>query len=126
MGISFRTMSLEACLTRGTYLDHGLDNTEETLVRGEQPVSASEGITLQPPLQRVLREHLDDPTAIVGRLWIPLEVSVGDFEAFVELVRVELVGREDPESLWVELDHLGDVRPDPALTSAGSPAEQMP
>ena len=38
---------------------------------------------------------------------------MGDLEAFVELVRVELIRREDPESLVVHLDDLGNVGSDP-------------
>ena len=73
---------------------------------------SSQGITLQPTLKSMFREHLDNPTTVVGSLGIPLEVPVGDLEAFVELVGVELIGREDSECLWVHLDNFGNVGPD--------------
>lgn len=57
----------------------------------------------------MLGKHLDNPTTVVGSLGIPLEVSVGDLEAFVELVRVELIRREDSESLGVHLDDLRNI-----------------
>lgn len=76
-------------------------------------MSTRQGVTLQPSLQSMFRQHLYNSTAVVGRLWVPLEVSVSDLEAFVELVRVELVGREDAERLGVEFDDFGDVRADP-------------
>ena len=38
---------------------------------------------------------------------------MSDLEAFVELVRVELIRRKDSESLGVHLDDLGNVRTDP-------------
>lgn len=60
----------------------------------------------------MFREHLNNPTTVVGSLGIPLEVPVGDFETFVKLVGVELVRREDSESLGVHLDDFGDVGSD--------------
>jgi len=62
----------------------------------------------------MFREHLNDPTTIVGSLGIPLEVPVGDLQTFVQLVGGELIGREDSESLGVHLDNFGNVRSDPA------------
>lgn len=46
------------------------------LVRWEDTVTTSQDVTLQEPLESVLREHLDHATANVGRLGIPLEVAV--------------------------------------------------
>jgi len=80
-----------------THLNHGLYDTQERLVRREQSMSSSQGVTLQPTLKSVLREHLNNPSTIVGSLGIPLEVPVGDLETFIKLVGVELVGREDSE-----------------------------
>ena len=60
-------------------------------------MSSSQGVTLQPTLEGMFREHLDNPTTIVGSLGVPLEIPVSDLETFVKLVRVELVRREDSE-----------------------------
>jgi hypothetical protein len=76
-------------------------------------MSSSQGVTLQPTLKGMFREHLNNPTTIVGSLGIPLEVPVSDLETFVKLVGVELIGREDSECLGVHLDDFGDVGSDP-------------
>ena len=76
-------------------------------------MSSSQGVTLQPTLKGMFREHLNNPTTIVGSLGIPLEVPVSDFETFVKLVGVELVRREDSERFGVHLDDFGDVGSDP-------------
>jgi hypothetical protein len=76
-------------------------------------MSSSQGVTLQPTLKSMLREHLNNPTTVVGSLGIPLEVPVSDLETFVKLVGVELVGREDSEGFGVHLDDFGDVGSDP-------------
>lgn len=68
-------------------------------------MTTSQGVPLHPPLQSVLREHLDDPTTVIGGLGIPLEVAVGDLESSIELVGGELVGGEDPERVGVHLDN---------------------
>jgi hypothetical protein len=95
-----------------THLNHGLHDTEETFVRREETVSTSEGVALQPTLQSVLGEHLNDSTTVVGGLGVPLEIPVGDLETLVKLVGGEFVGREDSERLGVHLDDLGNVRSD--------------
>ena len=77
-------------------------------------MTPSQSVPLHPPLERVLRQHLGHPPAIVGRLGVPLEVAVRNAKAFVKLVRVELVGRKDAERVGVELYNLFQVRPDPA------------
>lgn len=81
-------------------------------------MSSSKRVTLQPSLKCVFGQHLDDSTTIVGGLGVPLKVPVGDLEAFVELVGVELVGREDSEGLGVHLDHFGNVGSDPGCQHA--------
>lgn len=75
-------------------------------------MSSGKSVTLEPSLQSVFRQHFDDSTTVVCGLGVPLEVSVSDLETFIELVGVELVGREDSECLGVHFDHLGDVRAD--------------
>lgn len=76
-------------------------------------MSSSQGVTLQPTLEGMFGQHLNDPTTVVGSFGIPLEVPVSDFETFVKLVGVELVGREDSESLGVHLDDFSDIGPNP-------------
>jgi len=76
-------------------------------------MSSSQGVTLQPTLEGMFGEHLNNPTTVVGSFGIPLEVPVSDLETFVKLVGVELVGREDSESLGVHLDDFSDIGSDP-------------
>jgi hypothetical protein len=95
-----------------------LQSKDLRLVRRENGMTPRQRVSLHPPLKRVLGQHLAHPAANVGRLGVPLEIAVRDAKALVELVRVELVGREDAERGRVELDNLLEVRAD-AMLSAG-------
>lgn len=93
-------------------------------------MTSSEGVALHPALKGVLGElfggsksaprrlrqrrtnHLSDPSALVGRQGIPLHVSVRRFEHSVELVRCQLVRREDAVRVGVLLDRVGQVLAD--------------
>jgi len=83
--------------------------TSSPLVRREERMSTSQRVSLHPALERVFGQHLDDSAAIVSGLGIPLEVSVRDFKSRVQLVRGDLVRREDSERVRVELNDLGHV-----------------
>lgn len=98
---------------RRTVLNHhGGDDAEERLVRGEDAVTAREGVALEPALERVLRQHLGDAAADVRRERVGLEAARRRVKDAVELVRRELVGREDAELLRVALDDVGHVLAD--------------
>ncbi len=58
----------------------------------------------------------------MSRLWIPLKVSVANFQTSVQLVAGDLIGREDSESLRVHDDDFGEVFSDSFHGRDGRPA----
>ena len=80
---------------------HSVDDSEEGLVGREQASAPCEGVSLHHTLASVLRENLDDTSTAVASCDIPLEVTSCGFEDSVELVRYQLVVREDTELLGV-------------------------
>lgn len=70
----------------------------------------------------MLREHLDQPAPAVGKLGIELGIPMRDFEDLVQLVRGDLIRREDTESDWVVLNHLDEEGAD----SIGDGMQQNP
>ena len=51
----------------------------------------------------MFRQDFNNTTTAGARSNVPLEVSACVFEDGIELVRDELIGREDPECLWVSM-----------------------
>ena len=83
---------------------HRVDDAEEGLVTWEETSSSGKGITLKHALASVLRQKLNDTSALRARSDIPLEVTAAISKDGVKLVRDELVGREDTESCWVPMN----------------------
>ena len=76
-------------------------NTKEGLVTREQAGPTCQGVALKHTLASMLRQHLNDTSTFATAGDIPLEVTSCGFEVSVELVRYQLVGREDTEGLGV-------------------------
>lgn len=76
---------------------HGVDDSKECLVRWEEGRATSEGVALHHALASVLRQNLNNTTAIAAGSNVPLEVTTGGIEDSVELVRHQFIGREDTE-----------------------------
>ena len=82
---------------------HSVDDSEEGLVRGEEASASCEGVSLHHTLASMFRQDFNNTTTAGARSNVPLEVSACVFEDGIELVRDELIGREDPECLWVSM-----------------------
>ena len=80
---------------------HGMDDPEESFVAREESRSASEGVSLEHALAGVLRKDLDDAPTLGPGGDVPLKVPATIFEHGVQLVRYQLVGREDAETLRI-------------------------
>jgi hypothetical protein len=77
---------------------HCVDDAEECFVAWEEACSPSEGVTLEHTLTGVFREDLDNTSTFIAGGDIPLEVSAAVFQHSIELVRHQLVRREDAEA----------------------------
>ena len=105
----------------GELVHHARHDGEERLVGGEEAVAPGEQVALEPGLAGVLAEHLQHApvvgadVAAVARHNGPLVVAVGRLEDGAELVRLQLVGREDAELMPVARDDVAQVErpPDP-------------
>ena len=79
-------------------IEHRVDDVDERLVAGEDPVPAAEEVALEHALAHVLGEHLDDATVtrelLVASVDADLPVAPGDLEDVLQPVAGELVGSE--------------------------------
>lgn len=65
---------------------HGLDDTQEGFVGGEEARATGEGVALHEALAGVFGEDLDDATATRGGRRVPLEVATAGVKDGVELI----------------------------------------
>jgi hypothetical protein len=86
---------------------HSLDDAEESFVAWEKARSACEGIPLEHALTGVFGENLDDAPAFGAGGDVPLEVPAAVFKHGIELVRYQLIGREDAEARWIPNERYG-------------------
>ena len=97
----------------GVLVEHRIDDVDECLVAVEQPVPASQQVTLQPALALMLGEHLDHPAhsrevlVHLGTDELGVPLLVGPVEHGLQPVGRGLVGSEDPEIVRIEPDDLG-------------------
>ncbi len=91
----------------GVLYHHGMHDTQERFVTGEQTGTPCERVPLQHALTGMLGQHFDDATALGSRGNVPLEVPARVFalKDGVEFVRYEFIGREDTERLWVSVSN---------------------
>jgi hypothetical protein len=80
---------------------HSVNDPEEGFVAREKTRSAGESVPLEHTLAGMFGEDLNDASAFATALRVPLEVAPRVFEYSIELVRYQLVGGEDAESLRV-------------------------
>lgn len=80
---------------------HGVNDAYEGFVRREKSCPSCKCISLQHTLTSVLGQNFDDAPSLSTASNVPLEVSTGDFEYGVELVRNQLVRGENPKSGWI-------------------------
>ncbi len=94
-------------------VEHRVDDVDERLVAGEDPVPPGEQVGLQPPLAQVLAEHLHDPAVrgqvFVGRQGLRLPGPAGDLEHGAKPVGRDLIRAHYPEVVGVVADHIAQV-----------------
>src|ERR1019366_8714658 len=85
----------------GVLIEHGIDDVNEGLVAGEEPVPSGEQVAFEPPLAQVLAQYFHD--AAVGRDMIVVGEnggggsSIGDLEERAEAVRGGFIRSEHAE-----------------------------
>ena len=94
----------------GVLVEHRIDNVDECLVAGEQPVSPGQQIAFQPALADVFGEDFHDP-AIGGEVVVVIKAfghpgPVGDFEQRAQPVGIDFVRAEDAEIVAVVAHHI--------------------
>ena len=87
----------------GVLIEHRIDDVDERLVAGEEPVPAGQQIAFEPALALVLAQHLHH--AAVGGQMVVVRVdvrhpgAVGDLQHILPAVRVVLVRAEEAKVL---------------------------
>ena len=95
---------------------HGVDDADERLVGGKEPVAPGEDIAFQPAFAHMLGEiRVHDPSVmrelVVVGIDLRVEVAVRRFEGAVEAVAHALVRPEDAEvfAVLVEPEYVADI-----------------
>ncbi len=106
----------------GVLVEHRVDDVDERLVAGKEPVATGEQVALEPSLALMLAEHLHHP-AIRSKVVIPGfdfrdPRAVGDLENVLPAVGVALVGAEQAEVLRLHVP-LHHVAQEPAHLAGG-------
>jgi hypothetical protein len=101
----------------GVLVEHRVDDVDEGLVAGQEPVPAGKQVPLQPALALMLGQHLHHPpvrreVVVVGE-GPSVPRPVGDLEDVLPAIRVVLVRAEEAEITGLEVA-LHDVPEEPA------------
>ena len=79
-------------------VEHGIDNVDEGLIAGEEPVTSDQKVPFEPLLALMLAEHLHDPAVrgqvVVIRNALGHPGAVGDLQDILPAVGVVFVRTE--------------------------------
>ena len=104
-------------------VEHRVDDVDERLVAGEEPVPAGQQVALEPALALVLAQHLHHPPVrrevVVAGHDLRVPRAVGRLEQRREPVRGGLVGPEHAEVLHVRPHHVAQEAAEDARRLGG-------